>query len=166
MIEHQINEKQFDFIGQRDKDFIIKFTHLMEELGYTYGDRICDGICWGRYMLIFTKSGVKSKKVVARIYIRDSYIVLRMYFNDVTKHAKYISAAPEYIKSVFMGGPADCRHCRGESCKFRKEYEIDGIKYEKCNGETFEFYRPEVENISDYIGLFTEFYPRKTVKCN
>lgn len=130
MIEQQMNSKQFDFLCQGDKDFIVKFTNLMEELGYTYGDRICDGICWGKYMLIFRKSGVKTKKVFARIYIRDSYILPRMYFNDVTKHAKYISAAPEHIRSVFMGSLADCR---GESFKFRKEYEIDGIKYEKCN---------------------------------
>lgn len=161
MIEKQINEKQFDFISKNDKDFIVAFTQALENMGYTYGDTIGNGFCWGRYMLIFRKANVKSKKVVARIYIRDDSIVLRLFFNNVTKHSEYIDATPEYIKGIFIGGYGTCNHCKGDNCKFRKDYEINGIKYEKCNGTTFKFNEPSVENLHDYLKLFREFYPAK-----
>lgn len=161
MIEKRMNESEFEFIQEQDKAFIIKFTKALEELGYTYGDEIGSGFCWGKYMLIFRKANVKSKNVVARIYIREDSVVLRLFFNNVTKHAAYISGAPEYIKNVFTGEYGTCKHCKGDRCKFRKNYEIDGVKYEKCNGTTFEFYEPGLDNIPDYISLFLEFYPDK-----
>ncbi len=161
MIEKQINEKQFDFVSKNDKGFIVAFTQALENMGYTYGDTIGNGFCWGKYMLIFRKANVKSKKVVARIYIRDDSIVLRLFFNNVTKHSEYIDATPEYIKSVFVGEYGSCNHCKGDNCKFRKDYEINGIKYEKCNGTTFRFNEPSVENLHDYLKLFREFYPVK-----
>ena len=161
MIENQINERQFDFIRESDKEFIIKFAKELEDLSYTYGGEIGSGYCWGRYMMIFRKMNVKSKNVAARIYIREDSIVLRMFFNNVTKHSGYISQAPDYIKNVFTGDFGNCKHCKGDNCKFRKDYEIDGRKIEKCNGTTFEFYDPKVEYLSDYINLFKEFYPSK-----
>ena len=101
MIQQQMKEERFACITEKDKGFIIAFTQAMEELGYTYDDTIGNGFCWGKYMLIFRKANVKSKNVVARIYIREDAIVLRMFFNNVTKHASFISAAPAYIKTVF-----------------------------------------------------------------
>lgn len=158
MIENQINEKQFDFISESDKNFIITFTQALEHMGYTYGDTIGSGFCWGRYMLIYRKANVKSKNVVARIYIKDDSIVLRLFLNNVTKHSKYITTTSAYIKNVFVGEYGTCKHCKGDKCKFRKDYEIDGVKYEKCNGATFEFYHPTVENLQDYLDLFHEFF--------
>ncbi len=161
MIVKHINEKQFDFISEKDKDFIVAFTQALENMGYTYGGSIGSGFCWGKYMLIFRKANVKSKNVVARIYIRDNSIVLRLFFNNITKHSRYITTTSDYIKSVFIGDYGKCKHCKGDNCKFKKEYEIDGVNYEKCNGTTFEFYNPTVENLHDFLNLFSEFYPAK-----
>ncbi len=159
MIEKHMAEKQFNFIRERDKLFIIEFTKALEKMGYTYGGEIGSGYCWGKYMLIFRKANVKSKKVVARIYIKEDSIVLRLFFNNVTKHAAFISVSPKYIQNAFTGDDGTCKHCKGDSCKFRKDYEIDGVKYEKCNGTTFEFYNPKIEYLTDYLALFKEFYP-------
>jgi hypothetical protein len=122
-----------------------------------------DGFCWGRYMIIYRKANTKSKTVYARIYIRESGIVLRLFFNGVTKHSDYIENSPDYIKNVFTGSYGDCKHCKGESCKFRKTYEIGGIKIEKCNGCTFEFYEPTTEKLPAYIDLFKTFNCKKSV---
>ena len=162
-IEQQINEEQFDFISKRNKEFIITFTHALESIGYTYGGDIGKGHCWGKYMLVFRRANVSSPKVYARIYIREDSIVLRLFLNNVTKHSAYISTATGHIKNVFIGAHGTCRHCSGDTCKFRKDYEIDGKKYEKCNGTTFEFGEPTVEKLEDYLNLFKEFYPVKSV---
>lgn len=159
MIEVQMAEKQFDFLKEKDKLFIIDFTKKLEELGYTYGGEIGSGFCWGRYMLIFRKTNVKSKNVAARIYMKEDGIVLRLFFNTVSKLAVYISGLLSYIKTVFTGDYGNCKHCKGDICKFCKEYEIGGMGYEKCNGTTFEFREPKREDIPDYIELFQEFYP-------
>ena len=163
MIEEQMKEEHFHFISETDKQFIIAFTKALQALGYTYNDTIGSGFCWGKYMLIFRKANVKSKNVVARIYIQDHSIVLRMFFNQVTKHGDFIRSSPEFIRDVFLGEYGNCKHCRGDACKFRKDYEIDGIKYEKCNGVTFEFRETKLEYIPDYIALFQEFFPAKQV---
>lgn len=158
MIEKQMAEEQFNFIREGDRNFIVDFTNALERMGYTYGDQIGSGYCWGRFMLIFRKANVKSKNVVARIYIKDDSIVLRLFFNNVTKHAVFISGSPEHIRNAFIGDYGTCKHCKGDSCKFRKDYEIDGVNYEKCNGTTFEFHDPKAEHLDDYIALFKEFY--------
>ena len=159
MIETDMAEEQFAFVKETDKTFIIEFTKALEKMGYTYGGEIGSGFCWGKYMLIFRKANVKSKNVVARIYIKEDSVVLRLFFNNVTKHATYISTSPEHIQTVFTGDYGKCRHCKGDNCKFRKDYEINGIIYEKCNGTTFEFPNPKAENLTDYLALFQEFYP-------
>lgn len=161
MIEEQMAERQYNFIQEKDRNFIIEFTKALENMGYTYGGEIGNGYCWGRYMLIFRKAHVKSKNVVARIYIREDSILLRLFLNKVTKHAPYINSSPDFIKNVFTGDYGNCKHCKGDHCKFRKDYEIDGIHFEKCNGTTFEFSYPTVERLTDYIQLLQEFFPPK-----
>lgn len=159
MIEQLLSEGRFDFINPENKQFIVAFTNALSEMGYTFRGEIERGYCWGKYMLVFTKANVKSKKVAARIYIREKGLALRLFFNDVTKHAPYISQAPDFIKEVFIGSYATCKHCKGERCKFQKTYDIGGVRYEKCNGLTFEFQRPGMSRLDDYLGLFKEFYP-------
>ena len=58
-----MTEKRFSFMSCSDKDFVVQMTEAPETLGYTYGGVISDGICRGKYMLIFRKSGAKSKKL-------------------------------------------------------------------------------------------------------
>lgn len=161
MIEQAMKETRFNFISESNKQFIIDFTQALNALGYTYGDEIGSGFCWGKYMLIYRKTMVKSKNVVVRIYIKEDTIVLRLFLNNVTKHSHYIHNAPARIKQAFISDHGTCKHCKGDHCKFRKDYEINGISYEKCNGTTFEFFEPKSEYIPDYIALFKEFYPQK-----
>jgi hypothetical protein len=163
MIEQLLKEECFHFIHSNDKQFICNFTNNLESLGYTCNNKIGSGFCWGKYMIIYTKANVSSKKVVARIYIRENDIVLRLFFNNVSKHSAYIENIPDYMKDVFIGSYGTCVHCKGDHCKFRKDYTIDDVNYEKCNGKTFEFYRPNTSEMNDYIGLFKEFYKSKRV---
>ena len=161
MIQEQMQEGRFDFMSACDKAFVIQMTEALAAQGYTYGDTIGDGICWGRYMLIFCKAGAKSKKVAARIYIREDSVAFRLFLSDVTSHAAFITHAPPYIQEVFVGPQGNCKHCRGTHCQFQKSYEINGVKIEKCNGETFTFANAQVEQIPDLIALFRAFYAPK-----
>ena len=159
MIAQQMKEERFAFMREDNRQFVIDMTRALEQAGYTYGDTIGDGICWGKYMLIFQKSGVKSKRVYARIYIRDASVALRLFLHDVTRQADHIDAAPERIREVFLGDAGACSHCRGDTCKFRKSYVIRGREIEKCNGEVFTFHHASVQDIPDLMRLFQAFYP-------
>jgi hypothetical protein len=162
-----LQESQFRYISPEDKAFIVAFNAEMNRLGYDCGGKIGSGYCWGRHMIIYTKSGVKSKTVYARIYMRDTSILLRLFLNNVDKHHIFIRNAPAYIKEVFTGAYGDCKHDRDDGdgkCMFRKTYTLAGRLIEKCNGLTFEFHHPGVEKLGDYIALFTEFFPRKRVR--
>jgi hypothetical protein len=113
-------------------------------------------------MLIYRKSGVKSEKVFARIYIRDTGLVLRLFLNAVDKHRSYVESAPAHIKDVFVGEAGNCQHCKNQKdglCQFRKTYTIEDRFIEKCSGIVFEFHQPGIEKIPDYMALFTEFFP-------
>lgn len=160
-------EPRFDFVSASDKDFIITFNEEIKKLGYDFGDNIGSGFCWGRFMIIYSKTGVKSKKVIARIYLRDDGIVLRMFFNDIDKHRGYIENAAPYIKEVFTGTHGNCKSCKNkknDSCKFQKAYTLHGRYYEKCNGVVFEFWQPDVHKLPGYIDLLSEFYkPKRAV---
>lgn len=162
---HEIlKEERFSFVSSEDKAFILAYNEEMTRLGYDFGSQIGSGYCWGKYMMIYRKSGVKSERVYARIYIREPSVVLRLFLNDIDKHRKFIENAPAYIKEVFVDDQGKCRHDRddgGGKCKFRKTYTIDGRLIEKCNGITFEFLDPSVQKIKDYIALFAEFYPKR-----
>jgi len=155
-----LREKRFSIIRKGDKDFIAAFSKSMDELGYTFDGVIGEGFCWGKYMIIYRKASVKNKNVLARIYIRDEGLVLRLYLNNIDKHRAYIENAPDYIKSPFLDDHGVCKHCKNEkgaSCKFRKTYTIDGRYIEKCNGVTFEFHNPNCEKLSGYVDLLNEF---------
>lgn len=159
-----ISESRFDFISGPDKIFIIAFDDEMKKLGYDFGGSIDSGYCWGRYMVIYSKTGVKSKKVAARIYIRDNGIVLRLFFSGIDKHRGYIENAPPYIRDVFTGKRGDCSRCKNDKngvCRFRKTYTLDNRLIEKCNGIVFEFGQPDLSKLSGYMGLLSEFYKRR-----
>jgi len=160
----QLSEEKYSFIHQKDKDFIIAFDEAMLKSSYESGGTIDNGFCWGRYMIIYSKAGVKSKKVAARIYIRDNEIVLRLFMNEIDKHRGYIENAPEFIRLPFTGAHGSCNHCKNDHegiCKFRKTYILENHMIEKCNGVTFEFYKPDLNKLPEYIALFREFYPIK-----
>lgn len=165
-IKTVLAEERFHFISPENKAFIISFDNEILKLGYGFGGNIGSGFCWGQYMIIYSKVGVKNKKVVARIYIRENSIVLRLFLNKIDKHREYIENAQSFIKEVFIGEHGKCNHCHNDKegiCKFRKTYTIDHHFIEKCNGVTFEFWEPNLEKLPYYVSLLKEFYPiRKT----
>lgn len=169
-VEHKgmkeiLSEERFDIISHFDKAFITAFDSEIKKLGYDFGGGIGSGYCWGRYMIIYEKTGVKSKNVIARIYIREDSIVLRLFFNQVDKHSIYIENTPGYIKDVFTGDYGNCSCSpKKENCHMRKNYTIDSKTIEKCSGVVFEFWNPTVEKLPDYIDLLKEFYPAAKIK--
>lgn len=161
-----LSERRFDMISEPDKAFIAGFDEKMGKLGYDFGGNIGSGACWGKYMVIYAKTGVKSKKVAARIYIKDDGIILRMFFDNIDKHSVYVQNAPEYIRNVFTGDYGNCScNPKKENCRMRKTYFIDGKQIEKCSGVVFEFWNPTVEKLQDYVNLLSEFYPIKASRC-
>jgi hypothetical protein len=164
-----LSEPRFDFLSTADRDFILAFNGEMNCLGYGFGPKIGSGYCWGKYMLIYRKIGVKNDKVYARIYIREPRAALRFFLNDIDAHRPYLEQMPGHIKNVFTGSHGDCQHCHNEkdgSCRFRKEYTLDGRLIQKCNGIVFEFPNPSVQMTEDYMDLFTEFYPLRKSNQN
>lgn len=164
-----LTQETYNFISKKDREFIVAFDKAIKEIGYECGCNIGYGYCWGRYMIIYAKTGVKDKKVAARIYIRDNGIILRLFFSNVDKHRAYIENAPEFIRLPFVSEHGNCHHCHNEKeglCKFRKTYSMNNRLIEKCNGAVFEFEKPDTDKLQDYIALLKEFYPvRKGGKC-
>jgi hypothetical protein len=169
-----LKEDRFEFISNVNKEFINKFTKEMDLFGYDFGGEIGNGFCWGHYMIIYSQKNVKTKKVIARIYIRDDGIivwggkenkfknglVLRLFLTNIDKHNRYIENTLSNIKKVFIDNSGICHHDK-ENCRMRKIYTIDGKEMEKCGGSVFEYYDPKIENIKDYMGLLNEFYGKK-----
>ena len=99
-----LKEDRFNSISNDDKAFIIAFDNEMTKLG--------SGSVWGKYMIIYRKSGVKSKKVFARIYIRDERVVLRLFLialiimDNASCHnilSEYSAPTPQCSKKKIMG---------------------------------------------------------------
>jgi hypothetical protein len=159
-----LSESKFDFISAENKIFMHAFDDEMTRLGYGFGGKIGDGFCWGRYMIIYRKMGVKSETVFSRVYIRETSIVLRLFLSQIDKHRSFIESAPEHIENVFTSPRGGCEHChndKGGTCKFRKTYTLENRLIEKCNGIVFEFFEPDLVKLADYMALFTEFYPNR-----
>ena len=60
-MEKLLKDKKFDFVSAQDKAFIVEFTKQMNSFGYDYGEKIEKGACWGKFMIIYSQKGVKSK---------------------------------------------------------------------------------------------------------
>lgn len=168
-MDQLLGEPRFDFLSAEDQQFILAFDAQMQALGFGFGSLIGDGYCWGRYMVIYRRKGVKSDKVVARLYLRDDGVVLRFFFSDIDRHRTYIEGASAHIQAVFTGPAADCQHCHNQKdgkCRFRKTYTLFNRRIEKCNGLTFEYAHPRLEYLDDYMALFREFYaPRRAARA-
>ena len=98
-----LGEDRFAFISDRDKAFIVAFNREMTRCGYSFGNHIGSGYCWGRYLLIYIRVGVKSKKVFAHIYIREESIVLCLFLNDIDRHRTYIENSPRTFERCLLG---------------------------------------------------------------
>jgi hypothetical protein len=168
-IQDFMKHEKYGFIKKTSKDFINNFDNIMSELGYTSNGNIGNGFCWGKYMIIYTKSGVKSQKSYARIYIQENgSLCLRIYLSNVDKHKEAIESTPEFIQKTFTNGFGACKHCHNqkedETCSHRKSYTIADTTYEKCDGFTFYFTNPDTSGIPEYLKLITTFYPERKRK--
>lgn len=155
-------EERFNILSAENKAFILAFDNEISKLGYGFGDNIGSGFCWGKFMIIYSKIGVKNKQVIARIYIRETSIVLRLFLNKIDKHREYIEKSQAFIKEPFTGEFGNCHHCHNDKdgiCKFRKTYTLENKYIEKCNGITFEFWEPNLEKLPEYMRLLNEFFP-------
>jgi len=163
-IAQKLSEERFNIISNPDKAFIVAFDKWLESLGYDYGGGIGDGYGWGKYMIIYGKTGVKSRPCPARIYIKDDgKIQLRFFLKNIDKHRKYIENAPSYVKDGFAFDWGDCKNCVS-TCKTMKIYTIDDRLYNKCCHSTVYFSDPTVEKLPDLMALYSEFNPVKKAK--
>jgi len=163
-MEQKLSEERFNNISDSNKKFIVAFNKAIEGLGYDYGGGIGDGHAWGKYQIVYGKTGTKSRPCAVRIYIKDNGAVqLRLFLNNVDKHRQYIENSPAHIKNVFSFVGGDCKSC-STMCAPGKVYTIDGQEMQKCNHSTFYFDMPTIEKLPDYMGLLEKFYPIKKSK--
>jgi len=167
-VEKLLSEDKFNAVADSDKMFIITFDSEIEKFGYSCGGIIGKGGKWWQDISIkWAKVGIKTERLIARIYQRDNKLILRLYFNKIDKHRDYIENAPTHIKEIFTGSHGNCGFdkcpCKTNklNCKFRKSYTLDGKAIHKCNGITFEVLHPDISKLPDYIDLLSKFYARK-----
>jgi hypothetical protein len=60
-VKEMMQEPRFIFLSSEDRPFVVQFDNAMCELGYDHGDEIGRGYCWGKYVLIYRRSGAKSR---------------------------------------------------------------------------------------------------------
>jgi len=156
-VEELLQEKRFDAVSPSDKLFITSFDKAMSEFGYDFGGIIGSGYSWSKFMIIYGKTGTKSRPCAARIYISENEIALRLFLNKIDARRQYIEAAPHHIKEAFTGPYSDCRQCKTKCTP--KEYTIDGRLMQKC--DPFWFDKPSMEKLPDYVNLLSEFFPKK-----
>lgn len=70
-MENLLRDERFSLVSDGDKAFIASFDEEIGKLGYDSGGEIGSGYLWGRYMIIYSRTGVKARRVLARIYLRD-----------------------------------------------------------------------------------------------
>ena len=163
-MKQKLSEERFNNISESSKAFIVAFDRTFEELGYDYGGGIGYGYGWGKYMIIYGKTGVKSRPCPARIYIKDNgEIQLRLFLKNIDKHRQYIEDSPAYIKDAFAFEGGNCKNCM-PTCKTMKIYTIDGRQYNKCCHSTAYFSSPSLEKLPGYMALYSEFNPTKKSK--
>ena len=160
-MQEMLKQRRFRIISDAGKAFILAFDKEMADMGYDFGGIIGYGYGWGLFMIIYGKTGTKSRPVAARIFIQaDGEIQLRLFLNKVDKQREYIENAPAHIKEAFVFTGGDCTSC-STMCAPGKVYTIDGQQMQKCNHNVFYFYDPTLEKLSGYMELLSKFYPKK-----
>lgn len=153
-------------LSAEDCAFTLAFDEAMRQEGYT-SDGIQPYVCWGKYVISYYRAGVKTKRYVARFYLRSDGMVFRMYFSDIDTHANVIERLPEDIKASFFSEYGRCKHCDSKAgktpgrCMHRKTYSLEGKQLEMCDGLVFLFSNHSLEAVQQYIELLRLFYPPK-----
>ena len=159
-----LEEDRFKIIPMSDKTFIIAFDKELNEVGYDFGGTISGNR--DLMAIIYGKTNTKTRPCPVRIHIENNgNICLRLYLHKVDDHRKYIENAPAHIREVFTSETGKCCGCnfKDGKCKYKctKTYTIGGSLFNKCY---FKLTNTATENIPDYIGLLSEFYPIKKAK--
>ena len=160
-MEDFLTERRFNLLSASKKAFMIAFDKAISDFGYDFGGAIISGNVFSPMVIIYGKSNTKSRTCAARIYIKDTGILLRMLFQKVDTHRAYIENTPPHIKEAFSGQTGLCTFCWDKCPSRPAAYTLDGQQIRKCHHHTFYFDAPSVEKLSDYMGLFAEFYPVK-----
>lgn len=159
-IKDFLQERRFNAISKPEKDFIIAFDRAIADFGYDFGNMIGSGNVFSPMVIIYGKTGTKSRPCAARIYINENGIALRLFLNKISAHTKYIENASAHIKEAFSEKGL-CTFCWDKCPSRPAPYTIDGRTVQKCQHHTFYFDSPSVDRLPDYMGLFAEFYPKK-----
>ena len=154
-------ENRFRNISEPDKAFLVAFDKMMNDFDYDCENIITSGLTWGLYMIVYGKTGTKSRPCAARIYVKeDGTVTLRLFLSKLDKHMTYIENTPAHIKAAFRFDGGDCKACN-TACAPGKVYTIDGEVMKKCIHATFYFASPTVDRILDYEGVLARFFPKK-----
>lgn len=166
-IEGGLARERLSFLSADSKAFIVAFNEKMNEIGYDYGDNnwwVPANDTQGINVIIYSKTGIKSKNPFARIHLYEDKVDLRMYFQNINDHSSYIENAPQFIKDAFVFEGGDCKKTSPDicvkGCKSMKAYTIGGQDYVKCCHYPGHFHEPTIERLPEYIALLTEFYPK------
>jgi hypothetical protein len=164
-VNELLTDDIYNFISQKDKDFIIAFNECMIKAGYE-NNGIQPYVVFGKYKIEYYKPGSKTKKYIARIYIRDNETVLRLYFSNIDKRRACIEKSPDFIKKPFVDDSHLCKpNCKGMitngKCRYQKTYTLDGVPFVKCAEQSFMYYSMDANNASKYVELLAAFYPVK-----
>lgn len=157
-LEEKFKGRRYSHITENDKAFIVAFDKRMREYGYDIG--------WPFEWLFFrginyVKTGTKNKPTVADVYVKSNgNIQVKFHLNKVDNYRDYIENAPQHIIKAFIFEGGDCTGCNSNFCS-GKTYTINGKSMHKCNHRVFFFDNPTLENIPDYMELFSKFYPKK-----
>jgi len=185
-MKNLMEEEKFNIVSDENKTFLIAFDEEMAKLGYGICE-VADAYHWAKnwinakYMINYTRTGIKKKKLIAHIFIKEDGIFLRLFAlkegansnhtremarSVIEPHREYIESAPAHIKELFTKD-TDCDHTHENEngfCWRLDTYTVDGKIYEKCMGHGFDFWNPTMEKLPDYIGLLSELNTKKSAR--
>lgn len=144
----------YNALSEKSQRFIAEFNKKMNSIGYSYGSGATSGFCWGYGQFAYSRKPEKKKDYVCRLYIREDYLVVRLFLKNVDAYSDFIENSEPYIQDAFINDFGKCNGCK-QTCGHRKTYIINRKTYNKCDGMTFEFYNLDIESIPNYIQLLT-----------
>jgi len=186
-MKNLMGQERFNIVSEENKKFLIAFDEEMAKLGYEIYE-VADAYNWAKnwikakYMINYAVAGIKAKKLVTHVFIKEDGIFLRLFAlkkganslntremarSVIAPHRAYIESAPAHIKELFTIKNSDCDHKHENAngfCWRLDTYTIDGVVYEKCVGKGLDFWNPTIEKLPDYINLLAELNSRKTAR--
>ena len=123
-----MEQEKFNSVLHNNKKFLIAFDEEMAKLGYEIYE-VTDAYNWAKnwvkakYMINYKKIGVKTKKLVAHVFIKEDGLFLRLFAlkngfkclntrekerSVIAPHRAYIENAPAHIKKLFTIKNSDC----------------------------------------------------------